>query len=288
MYCKDMNNKTRLAMHGNGACYGNIITNSKEAFEKWYRKGIRVFEVDIAKTADDDFVAISHYVNKQALITRQIFAFPKEQSSYTKTWFKSLKLYKFTSPGLTPLSLEDIFLLMEKYPDVYIILDTFGLFVLHDMEELREKIDTYVLSDEIRKRIFVEVYNDEMFTGLGGYTTDLTIIYCLRYLHDGIEVYIQKTVEELRNMGIALISYPYKYIQSYQDVKYYLNGGIDIVSYSADNNHFEEMQDIGISINIVDNIYSRPFVGIKRYIFHVQNFIYRAFAGVVRRAIKIM
>ena len=287
MTIKDLDDGTFLAMHGNGAYYGNIVTNSREAFEKWYRKGIRIFEMDIAETSDSEYVAISHFLDREDLITRQVFNTLKNSNGYSREWFLSLKLYRYTSPGLTPLSLSEITHIMRMYKDVIFIIDTFGLFTYRDTERLKRKIGELV-DEGLENRLLVEVYNDDMYRGFGGEFSRLKMVYCMKYRYQGCDIEADKTVDELKDMNISFLSYPYKYIKGIQDVKEYVDDGMNILCYSEDNSHYKELNKIGIRINLVDNIYSGYFIYLKRSAFMVQNYLYRAAVGIIRRLNRVV
>lgn len=105
----------KINAHAMGNWQDKIYTNSREAFESSYRAGVRSFEVDVNDARDGVFV-ISH--DRMRL---------REQ---THLEFKEDRLVGihgdyplFLIEGGTPLTLEDLFDLMDQYPDVTFMFD---------------------------------------------------------------------------------------------------------------------------------------------------------------------
>lgn len=103
--------------HGLGGIHGKAATNTLEAFEENYKRGFRYFEADFSLTQDGEIVAFHDQEERKIGLTKKI-----NQVSLKE--FKSKKYLK----TYTLLDVEDIFYLMEKYPDAYLVTDSKGDF----------------------------------------------------------------------------------------------------------------------------------------------------------------
>lgn len=68
LYDEYKTDTTRYIAHAGGMIDGNIYTNTLEALELNYKRGFRLFELDIRKTSDEKYVAV-HYWNQWASFT---------------------------------------------------------------------------------------------------------------------------------------------------------------------------------------------------------------------------
>lgn len=90
------------------AFYGidNIdYTNSKEAFLEGYNNGIKIMEVDFLFTSDKELV-LNHFWENSIQDSSTSFLSKKVVGKYT------------------PMNLDDLLLLMSRYKDIYIVIDT--------------------------------------------------------------------------------------------------------------------------------------------------------------------
>lgn len=102
----------RFIAHAGGAINGDTYTNSLEALNLSYKKGFRLFELDIIKTSDNVFVAAHDW----------------EQWS-RKTGYKgktpvSLKTFRENPiKNYTPMSIRDINRWFKNHPDAILVTD---------------------------------------------------------------------------------------------------------------------------------------------------------------------
>lgn len=98
-----------LIYHAGGGIDGLDYTNSKEALENTLATGNRYIEIDFAYTSDQELVCMHYW---------------KEQ--WTSEDAPSLQ--EFTNGQIfgkyTPMTASDLITYMEKYPDLYVIVDT--------------------------------------------------------------------------------------------------------------------------------------------------------------------
>ncbi len=91
-YCKYKLDTLRYIAHAGGKIQGYTYTNSKEALDLSYKKGFRLFELDINRSSDGYFVAV-HDWKHWADITNQKNATPVLKSEFLKH-----KIYEKFSP----------------------------------------------------------------------------------------------------------------------------------------------------------------------------------------------
>jgi glycerophosphoryl diester phosphodiesterase len=162
--------------HACGGIDDLSYTNSMEAFVYNYNLGHRVFEIDLALTADEELVAIHNWENQTI---EEIFGvqrdFDKENMALTKNEFIELS----EDQKYTPLLYEDVLDLLEEYPDAYIVLDT-----KESEEEIVQKqydiiVKNAMKRDHIIERMIPQIYNEEMYDVImNEYSWD-TLIYTM-------------------------------------------------------------------------------------------------------------
>lgn len=110
LYAKDT---LRFIAHAGGAVEGVRYTNSKEALNKSYKKGFRLFELDILKTSDDVFVAAHDWEN-WAKITQYKGVLPPSYEVFLK--------YKIHGK-YTPMGIEEINAWFTTHKDAVLVTD---------------------------------------------------------------------------------------------------------------------------------------------------------------------
>lgn len=252
---RDLKKTFQYATHGLGAYKGLRQTNTYDALIYWYKKGIRVFEIDMAKTADDDYVAVAHYLNEKDLSRLEVFDLP-EKHARTKEWFMGQKLFSISSVGLRPLSVESIIRLMNKHKDMIVMLDLFGLFTSEEATCFTSVLERYIGgSIDIWERLLLESYNQEMSMGIQSVSDKANIIACVRY-EENEDDEAAVSAEELLSQGIRFISYPWYYTKKHPgELEIYARNGITVFSRTKDNTKESELKCAGVSVNIVAQKY---------------------------------
>ncbi len=148
---------TQVIAHGLGEVGGVTTLNCLEGFLEGYAKGVRVFEADLRLTADGRVVLRHDWRGGW-------------QEGINESYIPPLEEY-LSKPILeryTPLSFQDLLLLLDEYPDVAVITDSkftdsdvavvqFGAM----MADARELGLSYVFD-----RILVQFYNQSMHDAL--------------------------------------------------------------------------------------------------------------------------
>lgn len=147
----------RVVAHGMGSIGGLVTPNCLEGFLAQYDAGVRVFEADLRLTRDvknilrhDWWRTWQDGIDWVHIPTREKFLAEKIQDEYT------------------PLSFQDLLLLMEAYPDICIVTDTkftesdvFSIQFDSMLADAHELGLTYLFD-----RIAIQVYDGNMRTGL--------------------------------------------------------------------------------------------------------------------------
>lgn len=137
---------------------GESLTNSKEAFLYNYGRGQRVFEADFQITSDGVMV-LRHDWNSD-LGQADSFGWTEEkQWAVTAKDFLEAPIYG----KYTPLTLEDWFAIMKKYPDIYLVTDTK---YSPDVEgQFKFFTDTAIEKgyEDVLSRVIVQIYYKEMY-----------------------------------------------------------------------------------------------------------------------------
>lgn len=145
----------QVIAHGLGAIDGTTTLNCLEGFQQQYAQGVRVFEVDLRLTAD-----------QQVVLRHDWRAGWQEGVSETAIPTLEEFLDKPLLEKYTPLSFQDLLLLMEEYPDICIVTDT----KFTDAEIVTLQFDA-MLSDAkelglsyLFDRMVIQVYSQLMYT----------------------------------------------------------------------------------------------------------------------------
>ena len=138
---------SKLVAHAMFGIDGISYTNSKEAFLNGYQNDLRVFEIDLELTSDDKLVLIHDWNNYQYIPSSKEFLKSKINNKYT------------------PLSIEDVLLLLKIYPDIWIITDSKYIekdLIIKEFKYLVESAKKLNLVKEL-DRFVIQLYYQEMY-----------------------------------------------------------------------------------------------------------------------------
>ncbi|MCI9393009.1 MAG: hypothetical protein HFF65_11540 [Oscillospiraceae bacterium] len=145
---------SQIIAHGMGSVDGEAILNCLEGFQEQYEKGVRVFEVDLRLTAD-----------QQVVLRHDWRAGWQEGISETAVPTLEEFLDKPLLGKYTPLSFRDLLELMEDYPDICVVTDS----KFTDAEIVRLQFEAMVRDARelglsyLLDRVAVQVYDPLMF-----------------------------------------------------------------------------------------------------------------------------
>ncbi|MDP1510152.1 phosphatidylinositol-specific phospholipase C/glycerophosphodiester phosphodiesterase family protein [Paenibacillus ottowii] len=173
----------RVISHAMGAVDGLAYTNAREAFVENYKKGSRVFEVDLMFTSDGHLVARHEWTKSFTKQMQQEYAVGTKQGG--KPWsyhqFKNTPIHG----SYTPLDWKDVLDLLENYPDAYIVTDTKE----QDPAQIKQLFaqltrQAQEKNPELLSRIVPQIYNEEMLQTLRNIYPYTSIIYTLYATED--------------------------------------------------------------------------------------------------------
>lgn len=156
--------------HAGGGIDGNDYTNSLDALEYNYALGHRVFEMDFQLTSDNKLVCrhdwrktLQEGVDKDHIPTEEVF--------------KSIPILG----KYTPLTLEDLLLLMKEYEDIYIVTDTKSTSEAVVFEQFNVFMDAVreTGTEDVLDRFIIQIYKDNMLDWVKSIYDFPTIIYTL-------------------------------------------------------------------------------------------------------------
>lgn len=229
----------KIIGHSFGDIDGNTYTGCLEAFEKKYSEGVRTFEVDFSRTSDG-YIVLRHDWG----IELQDFGTPGYIATLEE--FKSTKILD----KYTPLSLEDLLLIMKKHKDVWIVTDSKNqepMIARRDFEDI-VKTARGLGCEECLDRIVVQFYNEDMYKAIRGVYDFKGYIFTFYMRWDS-------SFEQYRELVNWCAANDIHIITMWSD----LAEDIDIITYA-------KMYDIDIyvhTVNDVEEARNRMYNGVK-------------------------
>ena len=261
MKIQDLKTSFHYGMHGCGSYKGTNHVNSLEAMRYWMQKGVEIFEIDMARTSDDKYVALAHTMNAHCLKAVEINPYrDKSMDKYSEAWFMRNKLCERTTGGLSPMNLDVIVNEMAEHPEIIVMFDLWGLWdsdsTYSFSEQLLEKA-----SGDIKERCLLEVYNKEMLSGIKNASPELHTMYCVHGTSaDEFDGNVSPSI--LKDLGVNIISFPWVCTKDFPgEMEKYHESGFTIFSLSHDNRDIKKMQKAGVNVNLVDVLYTPNFYG---------------------------
>ena len=146
--------------HALGGIGDKTYLNSKESFLSSYQMGCRLFEVDLTRTSDGVWVC-RHSWN-QSLGQWE----GDEKNVLSSQEFLCRPIYG----KYTPMTFEDLLVLLSDYPDAFVMLDSKQYSVRNYQKTLEDYADYMELAQdagvpEVMGQIIPEIYNQAMFAG---------------------------------------------------------------------------------------------------------------------------
>lgn len=252
-------------MHGMGSYHKLTAPNSREAFLYWYERGMRIFEVDLAETADKQFVCLSHHMAHKDLKRVGISDVPERPEDLTARWFLSQKLFPYMSGELTPLSLEGLIDLLKQYDDVILMLDLFGQFERHTIENFSQWIRRLAGGDtSVMDRLLIETYNKEMTAIVSEQIPDVHVIFGI---DDGAGEGNRISVKQIKEMGVEFVSFPWNYRLKYPGkLKELKESGLTVLSKTIDNLREDALRRAGVNVILLRIHYGRVKGNVYMYL----------------------
>lgn len=198
--------------HAMGVYHGRTYTNCREAFEKSYNIGFRNFETDISITADKKYV-LSHRTNEMKCITEKEFLDMQESG--------------------TPLTLNDLFDIMRRKPDVRIMFDFLPGYYDHSIPDIIKDFSRKLLDADLDGRYILEVYSIENLLAAReeGLQKELQMAIDISSDHKGAFGDTADYICFLKQSGVSIISVSMDYVINCADgLKQFHDNGFVIYS----------------------------------------------------------
>lgn len=160
-----------------GTWEGDAATNAREAFLYNYELGQRVFEADLQITSDG--VMVLRHDWYQDLGQAEAFGWTEEERwAVTAQEFLDSPIYG----KYTPLTLENWFEIMKKYPDIYMVTDT--KYSTEVEKQFRTLVNTAVDNgyENVLSRVIVQIYYKEMYDEVMSVYPFKNLIWTLYYI----------------------------------------------------------------------------------------------------------
>lgn len=218
----------KIIAHGLGGLPNEKrVTNSIEAFKENYKKGTRVFEVDLIETSDGYLVARHDWLSYLYDMLEQTQPVEGEECVLTLEEFKEMLINKYYQPA----TLDDLLDLMIEYPDIYLVTDT-KTTTSEDTSRVFQKIVSAVegKNSNLLKRIYPQIYNQDSYYALKKVYPFENILYTVYYE--------TATKEEILNFSIkenikGIVMPDYFYTPEYaSEIK---AAGIDVYVHTINN-----------------------------------------------------
>lgn len=186
--------------HALGEIDNVLFTECKEAFEKHYNEGCRVFELDFSLTSDNVPVVIHDW---------DTFNFGNISGKKTAGKDKAMTYDAFSNTKVlgkyTTLTLERFVKLANEYKDTYFIISVksenqqYNKTVKNILGDLFQKTDE--IEPQIKKRYILHAYSFDYLTETMKDFSFKSVIYrCMEYPHPSI------LAEELKKYGIGAVT----------------------------------------------------------------------------------
>lgn len=232
--------KPICAMHAFGMYKGQTYTNSKEAFDYWYSKGIRFYETDVARTDAGKFMLHHNFKKKRNCILTQ----------YTLKGFVNL---------------------VSEHKDCRFVIDTYGVKDA-GLDEFMNQLsstgdsnpqglaETKLSQNDFWKRVFIETYSSNMTemikNSIKKLNTQPLLISCIRGC-EGESGYSGENAvalaDILKEQDIRWVSYPWSDAKRDNELIDVLhNNKIRILSLSRTNIGSARKRKYHINVNLVD------------------------------------
>ena len=198
--------------HALGGIGDKTYLNSRESFLASYQMGCRLFEVDLTKTSDGVWVC-RHSWNQ-----------PLGQWDGDKK--QVLSSEEFLSRPLygkyTPMTLEDLLILLKDYPDAFVMLDSKQYSMRNYQRTIEDYADYLEIAQnagvsEVAGQLIPEIYNQVMFSGTALLYEFPAYIYSLWQEYSLEEIQDIASFCEERGILAATVSREY-WSQEIQDI----------------------------------------------------------------------
>lgn len=190
--------ENRYIAHAMGGIRGNTYTNSKEAMEKSYSRGLRVMEGDLSLSSDGKLILL-HSIEREAL-SKLGLPLRWAQTPPTRKEFLDRKILGYYHT----MDFEQVAKYMKEHKDMYFVVDL-KKNKLKDVETCYKELvkEAKAIDPSILDRIIPQIYYEEMYRPVMNIYDFKSMIYTT-YRMDELEV--NKVVDFSYEHGIKIVA----------------------------------------------------------------------------------
>lgn len=190
--------ENRWIAHALGGVDGNAYTNSKEALEKSYKRGLRVMEADFSMTSDNKLVLFHSFSAGDLSNLGMPVAWAKKPPT-EKEFLEKKILNKYTT-----MNFEALANYMKAHKDMYLVVDL----KINEIKEVEKAYKEIVkISNKVDKsilnRIIPQIYYEQMYKPIMNIYDFKSMIYTTYRLE---ELEVNKVVDFSYEHGIKIVA----------------------------------------------------------------------------------
>lgn len=190
--------ENRWIAHALGGIEGNTYTNSKEALEKSYKRGLRVMEADFSMTSDNKLV-LFHSFSAGDLSNLSMPTTWAKKPPTEKEFLDKKILNKYTT-----MNFEQLANYMKTHKDMYLVVDL----KINEIKEVEKAYKEIVkiskkVDQSILNRIIPQIYYEQMYKPVMNIYDFKSMIYTTYRLE---ELEVNKVVDFSYEHGIKIVA----------------------------------------------------------------------------------
>lgn len=229
--------KNRMIAHGLGSVNGMVKTNTLDAMRESYRKGYKVFEVDLLSTSDNQLVATPGFY--EYLSFRYGKPIPEDKPS--PTWEEFMNFHP--NATLNPIDFKTIVRIMSANKDIYLVTDTKMTDFTQVQKQFKEIVSVCNEIDySVLNRIIPQIYNEQMYDAVKSQHNFKSIIYTLYQTQSDNAQALAFAMEK----GINVVTMPPERINPV-DMATYNSYGIKVYTHTINSlPEIKKYKDMGV------------------------------------------
>lgn len=231
--------KNRMIAHGLGSVNGMVKTNTLDAMRESYKKGYKVFEVDLLPTLEGKLVATPGFYEYLGYKYGKPIPEDKQNLVPTKDEFMSFH----PNVTLNPIDFETIVRIMSANKDIYLVTDT----KMTDFVQVQKQFQELVavcneIDPSVLERIIPQIYNEQMYDAVKSQYNFKSIIYTLYQTKSNNAQALAFAMEK----GINVITMPPERVNPV-DIAMYNSYGVKVYTHTINTlAEVKKYKDMGV------------------------------------------
>lgn len=194
--------ENKLIAHAMGGVDGRTYSNSLEAFQQNYDKGLRLFEVDLSLTSDGKMVARHDW--RDSLAEMFLQTSPNDATTPDEPWTYDYVMSQPLFAAYTPIDIDQIIQLMRENKDMYIVTDTKYFETDLVTQHFQMIVDAAEKDPKLLNRVIPQIYNQQMLFDIQSVYEFKDYIYTL-YMSKDTE---QEVIDFSSENSIKVVTMP--------------------------------------------------------------------------------